>query len=243
MPTQQRIVPAETDILCERCGYTLNGLPETSNCPECGEPIANSTSQDGRTLSLYEMDPRPATFWKTTFQVIFQTKRFYRTLKGREETDASQRFARYCRQLTSVGFSICAVLHGIWLITSLAPGPIPRAGFVFAAPFLMLPLVFPITFFLLLGIIRLAEWLTAIEARYWGIRLPQHIVRRAMNFHAASYLLVVLVTTFFIAFHQFTHAMPDTWYLYGLCALVILSAGYLFQTYWIGMKNLMYANR
>jgi hypothetical protein len=32
-------------------------------------------------------------------------------------------------------------------------------------------------------------------------------------------------------------------YLYVLCGLVVLSAGYLFQTYWIGMRNMMYANR
>jgi hypothetical protein len=34
-----------------------------------------------------------------------------------------------------------------------------------------------------------------------------------------------------------------TAYLYVLCGLVIVSAIYLFDTYWIGMRNLMYANR
>jgi hypothetical protein len=32
-------------------------------------------------------------------------------------------------------------------------------------------------------------------------------------------------------------------YLYVLAGLVVLSAIYLFQTYWIGMRNMMYANR
>ena len=34
-----------------------------------------------------------------------------------------------------------------------------------------------------------------------------------------------------------------TTYLYVICAEVILAAVYLFKTYWIGMRNMMYANR
>ena len=32
-------------------------------------------------------------------------------------------------------------------------------------------------------------------------------------------------------------------YLYILSGLVVVSAIYLFRTYWIAMKNIMYANR
>lgn len=28
--------------LCERCGYPIQGLPESGNCPECGRPVADS---------------------------------------------------------------------------------------------------------------------------------------------------------------------------------------------------------
>lgn len=246
MAFAQRIIPADSDILCERCGYTLNHLPEENNCPECGEPIAHSRSQDGRSLSLYESDPRPATFWKTTFQVIFQTKRFYRTLAGRVETLESVRFAVRCRQLASLAFSICGIWHAVWIVlTSNVPFQLPhlRNAPLYVVALLLMPFVFPMTFFALLGTIRLAEWLTALEARFWGIRLPHRIVRRAMNFHSANYLVVAAIATMFVGFHQATRLLPDMWYLYILCGLVVASAIYLFQTYWIGMKNLMYANR
>ncbi|NUQ53948.1 MAG: hypothetical protein HUU19_14790 [Phycisphaerales bacterium] len=32
----------DRDVACVRCSYNLRGLPANRNCPECGEPIANS---------------------------------------------------------------------------------------------------------------------------------------------------------------------------------------------------------
>ena len=32
----------DRDVACVRCSYNLRGLPASGNCPECGEPIANS---------------------------------------------------------------------------------------------------------------------------------------------------------------------------------------------------------
>ncbi|MCC6968647.1 MAG: hypothetical protein IT434_00340 [Phycisphaerales bacterium] len=32
----------DRDVSCVRCSYNLRGLPASGNCPECGEPIANS---------------------------------------------------------------------------------------------------------------------------------------------------------------------------------------------------------
>lgn len=34
--------PAPLPLLCEFCGYCIDGLPETANCPECGRAVFDS---------------------------------------------------------------------------------------------------------------------------------------------------------------------------------------------------------
>src|SRR5213075_1044888 len=42
MPRVAPAIPEETALLCEKCGYMLNGIPTDSLCPECASPIAES---------------------------------------------------------------------------------------------------------------------------------------------------------------------------------------------------------
>lgn len=247
MPFAERIVPADTDVLCESCGYTLNGLPGSGNCPECGSLIVQSTIHDGRSLSEYELNPRPSTFFRTTLRVIFDTKRFYRTLKSREETKEARVFANTHRLIAWWLLGTAATGHWCWMIASGIVSPLSRHFVIlaFAIPITL----FVLTFAVMLGLTRLATWLTVLEARFWGMRLPRTCVVRAMQFHNANYLPVGLLACIYIwLFYHLRRrgVMPfyaDTWYLYGLCGLVILSALYLFKTYWIAMKSLMFANR
>src|SRR5437762_3803548 len=90
------IVPAETDLLCEGCGYTLNGLPETSNCPECGKPIRQSIGSD-RVLPDWEQTSdqhRARAFRATTWNIIFRPTHFFRTLATRRDAEPAHAFAR-----------------------------------------------------------------------------------------------------------------------------------------------------
>lgn len=41
--TESSPVVLDRNLACVRCTYNLRGLPANGNCPECGEPIANST--------------------------------------------------------------------------------------------------------------------------------------------------------------------------------------------------------
>ena len=106
-----------------------------------------------------------------------------------------------------------------------------------------------LTYFALRGTTEIAARLTHWEATYRGLRLPLNVVRRGLYYHAAHYLpvgLVAAVTVWgymFLVTTHFLSTISGVYYLYTLCAEVILAAGYLFKTYWIGMKNMMYANR
>ncbi|HSI32538.1 MAG: hypothetical protein ACAI43_14670 [Phycisphaerae bacterium] len=96
---------------------------------------------------------------------------------------------------------------------------------------------------------RLAAWLTAWEAAYRGYRLPKPVVLRGLYYHAAHYLpvgLIALATTGgyrFAVQRQWLGYETASTYLIVLCAEVVVLAGYLFRTYWAGMRNMMYANR
>jgi hypothetical protein len=106
-----------------------------------------------------------------------------------------------------------------------------------------------ITFVFLAGTTKLAGWLTTWEANYRGIRLPRPVVERGMYYHAVHYLPVALGAAATVVGYRFLlnrgwlTETSTTKYLYVLCAEVVLAAIYLFKTYWIGMRNMMYANR
>ena len=97
--------------------------------------------------------------------------------------------------------------------------------------------------------VRLAARLTAWEAAMRGLRLSLPVVARGLHYHAAHYLPVALVAAITVgAYHLLRHhqVIPltyESWYIYLLCGEVVVGAGYLFKTYWIGMRNMMFANR
>src|SRR3954466_1040428 len=116
MPRDGVIVPAEISVLCEGCGYTLDGLPPTGQCPECGLPIAASTGADGRVLPAWEADsPRTRStlkrFLATTAAVVFTPGRFYRTLATRRDNHAARRFARTHWAVSAILFAGALSIH------------------------------------------------------------------------------------------------------------------------------------
>jgi hypothetical protein len=238
-------VPAETDLLCEGCGYTLNGLPEDSRCPECGKPIEESIGH-GRLAPPLERTAGPlrrlGSFFTTSASVLFRPTHFYRTLKTRDRVSAARRFAWIHWAITSLLFGLAAYVHASWYL---------RLGLGRAEGFgrWTLPLFAVVTFVAIAGTTLLAARLTTWEATYRGIRLPLPVVRRGLYYHAAHYLPVALVAVatvvgyqVLLARHVFDVTTAST-YLYVLSGEVVLGALYLFHTYWIGMRNMMYANR
>jgi hypothetical protein len=236
------VVPSENDLLCEQCGYTLNGLPLEGNCPECGKPIRESVGEH-RKLPAWEVSHRSIrALFATTSQVLFAPTNFFRTLITRRAADDDSFFAIVNWVVASIFFAMAAVGHFLWFGGMVWPVRLDRT--IIPVPFLAVAV-----FLILMGTNSLAARLTHWEATYRGLRLPLRVVQRGLNFHSAHYVPVAILT-FITVFGFRLLPLSGVWqlhrmeiYLYTLCGEVIVFAVYLFQTYWIAMRNMMYANR
>lgn len=233
-------IPAETDLLCERCGYVLTGLSDQGRCPECGTPIAESTTKNPRRPPAWERNLSAGVvrgFTVTTAAIIFAPAQFFRTMTARAPVDWAIGFALIHWSISSMLMGYALWEHLEWVQSTGGP----RVD-VWLHPVLLVIVIL----LSLMITTRIATRLTSMEASYRGIRLPLTVVRRAMHYHAAHYLPVAIAALAIILSGQ--HLMhrvilAPTVYLYILCGYVIVAAIYLFQTYWIGMRNVMYANR
>ncbi|MEM9373195.1 MAG: hypothetical protein AAGA55_06080 [Planctomycetota bacterium] len=72
-------------LLCERCGYVIDGLDHTGACPECGVPIASSLPSR-RTGTPWQRSPRirtlPGTWWATLVNPIGTLDRMICSIDG-----------------------------------------------------------------------------------------------------------------------------------------------------------------
>ena len=236
------VVPAETDLLCESCGYTLNGLPSDANCPECGRPLLES-AHSKRRLPAWEQDRNLWNFLATSAEVTFRPTQFYKTLATRRQIEPARQFATVHWIITSALFAAAAYGHLHWYLeTGWTWIGLRRANWYQAGG------LFVLTFAVLRVVTYIAARLTNWEASYRGLRLPLNVVLRGMYYHAAHYLPVAAGAAITVYGYQWlSHRMlvpPEsvTTYLYVLCAEVIVFAAFLFHTYWIGMRNMMYAN-
>src|SRR5207248_913754 len=114
-------------------------------------------------------------------------------------------------------FGVAAYLHASWFV-SLAGWPVRLHRSI---GILALSLIAYVS---LTGTTRLAGRLTTWEATYRGIRLPLPVVLRGLDYHAAHYLPVALITAgtvvayrIYLARDPYHAALHGNIYLYALC--------------------------
>ena len=238
-------IPAASDLLCEGCGYVLNGLPADARCPECGKPAAESVAQV-RQPPAWEQPDRRGTlrpFLDTTAAVWFRPTRFFRSLPPNPNGNAALRFAQVHYAVASALLGTAALAHFDWFIT-LGGG----RQFHVARQLPLLLLCWLAAYVFLRLMTRLAAGLTSWEAAYRGYRLPLPVVLRGLHYHSAHYLPVGLAAAGTVLGYQLLLRLTEvgsnspTIYLYVLSGEVVFFAIYLFKTYWTAMRNLMYAN-
>ncbi|MEM1011318.1 MAG: hypothetical protein AAGI46_03750 [Planctomycetota bacterium] len=237
-------------ILCESCGYRLDGLPVEGNCPECGTPVRLSTVDSPRTLSAFEEHNGASAFWRTTLRIWLKPAKAFATLRSRvdDQTRAlGASFGRDHLMLASVPAALAMTGHLELNVGSIgaavSPGP-PK--------FLMLGPVFLVTLLLAWSGLMLGRKLiiavATFEARWRGMRLPGPVVRRVMDYHVAHLLPVTLMAALVVvaanvAFHLGL-AGPATFfnYLVALCGVIVVGSVWLFWTFWLAMSNMLRAN-
>jgi hypothetical protein len=235
-------LPAETDLLCEMCGYTLNGLPTDGNCPECGNPVERSLGPSVRQPSAWERDRR---FFATTAEVIFRPTRFFRQTTTRGDSKAANSFGRIHTAIAAALFAGAGILH-YWGFLELDSS----SGQGRVVSFFIYVALFTCTYVAMIWTMRIAARLTTWEATYRGFRLPIPVVQRGLAFHAAHYLPIAIIALATTGAYQIAlkrdwlyWTIHADWYLYVLSGEVVVGAMYLFTTYWIAMRRMMYANR
>jgi hypothetical protein len=175
----------------------------------------------------------------------------------RSEEHNSRRFARIHLLATSVLLGLAGTLQLQWLLD--LPGLhnlVPRR-FDLAQTDLITPLAIGLVglwvcgaacYGTLAGVAMLAARLTAWEAAFRGYRLPHRVVLRGLDYHSPHYLPVAAGAFLTVAGYQVLlmlgvlDGLSAPRYLYTLCGEVVVSAGYLFWTYWVAMRNMLFAN-
>lgn len=62
----------EFTLLCERCGYVLEGLDRGGNCPECGRPIKESLPHLARPGSPWQQKPSLRSLTETCREMLYR---------------------------------------------------------------------------------------------------------------------------------------------------------------------------
>jgi len=179
-------------------------------------------------------------FLATSAAVLFRPTRFYRTLATRIDNPRAVTFGQAYWVVASMLLALAAYGHATWFIFGDVKSRLNALQWLLLA-------VATYVFVVLMNLVaaRLTHW----EASYRGLRLTLPVVRRGLYFHAVHYLpvAVVAVATVYGYVYGVRHGLFEpvrttSYYLYTLCAEVVLAAVYLFKTYWTAMRNMMYAN-
>ena len=232
--------PPADATLCVSCGYVLDGLPPDGRCPECGTPI-EQTRAVVRSAPAWETVGGVGGFLRTTADVLLRPVRYWKTFASRPADPPQVRRAFW--------FGTChAVLAGVLFATAVTlharliglGGDTPLA-----LPLLAFAVVVTVA---LLGK-YLASNLTAFESRHRGMRLPQPVVYRVLGYQSAALLpfAVLAATTvggavLLAVTRPMLFAINLHVYIGLLAAEAVVGGAYLFWTYWMAMRGIMYAN-
>lgn len=151
-----RAVAAST-LLCERCGYVIEGLDTTAACPECGRAVACSLPA-ARPGSAWQRGPSPASWIRTAYESLRRPNQLFESI--RIET-------RRARALLVVNLEMAAYLLSLrpawWMTEQTVMAGVDGSWHPLAAWAFQATVAAVVAFALALGLAMVLAGLTWIE--------------------------------------------------------------------------------
>lgn len=234
----------EYTLLCERCGYVVEGLPTEGACPECGKPIAESLPER-----------RMGTVWQRNKPGLWTLARsWYACLVHPARTLDHMAPGLPTRGMRAWNASTSAFLWMIGIIGPLVLVSINADIFyeedVVPTLILLCIVVIVSTTFVFAGVLLLTEVESRgleVISRQRGSRITPAIARRVCDHGGVGWVVcggtVAVIGLGSTAWHTSTGDMLPGWvYWFGLA---VFGFGFLFfETFaWLGLRRLKYANR
>lgn len=116
--SRERAWADEYTLLCERCGYALEGLDPAGTCPECAKPIAESLPER-RTGTPWQRDPSTRAWARTALATLLHPNKTLERLHA--DTERASAGLLWCYVLfASLCVPIGPVLFGVYSFISVA---------------------------------------------------------------------------------------------------------------------------
>lgn len=250
----------EYELLCERCGYSIEGLPRETNCPECGKPVVESVPE-ARPGTAWQQGPSFRSWLATIAGSLCSPRATARSVRIEPQRAASLHWTN----VTVAAGLVTLVPASIYAIQSArgeAPYPLPAWTWPWeGTPLSWLGVILMLLVWWTAMLIVLA-FLTDVEA--WGIRTFGRIhgrritrtVARTITAHATAGWVVaagfvsagflVGLLAYELAMHRNVEPFRGTLMLAPIWMPTILGLiGLLaFETIvYVGVLNCGYANR
>lgn len=193
----------EYTLLCERCGYVLEGLDQAGNCPECGKPIAESLPER-RVGTPWQQRPGVgsllATWWMTLRHPL-RTLDVMRVGSRQNTRWLSWWTIGVAALFSATGYVLSTLLH--------STEPLNSSPFITA-------LTIPLWMILPTMLLALLTWIETrglvIIARTRGFRVDKHLARSITAHGAVGWLIAgILFAVLFNISGLFVKVMtPET---------------------------------
>ena len=234
-------------LLCERCGYVLEGLPTDSECPECGKPIAESMPHR-RTGTPWQQKPCWPSFLRTRAAVLYRP---WRTL-GVMSFENSNAHLLFDRIMLTMLLSVLLIAAAV----AILPSEVPATESLAIGAFIALVLAVAVT---------LMTHIEIVGLRFFGSRRGFRIdktIASTICYHGAHAWIIMAIGLSLWAHAFITHRAynsganslpPPPWpetirtIASGISwlGLAIAAVGFVYFEFfaWLGLRRCKFANR